>query len=119
MLIDWSPLRATPVALPPGAAFVVANSLAPSLKAETADRRCGGLCPAEEGNQRLLAQQGLLRHAAQPAGCWGRQLPAHTDGDERCMPLSTAWLLGISAPHIAQRRSYDTLRRCPGKATAA
>lgn len=39
MLIDWAPLRASPVALPPGAAFVVANCMAPSLKAETADRR--------------------------------------------------------------------------------
>ncbi|KAI8469392.1 MAG: ribosomal protein S5 domain 2-type protein [Monoraphidium minutum] len=39
MLIDWNPLRTEPVALPPSAAFVVANCMAPSLKAETADTR--------------------------------------------------------------------------------
>ncbi|GBG77699.1 hypothetical protein CBR_g24145 [Chara braunii] len=36
MLIDFDPIRATEVALPPGGTFVIANSLAESNKAETA-----------------------------------------------------------------------------------
>lgn len=38
-LIDWAPLRVAPVRLPRGAAFVVADCLAASAKAETADLR--------------------------------------------------------------------------------
>eukprot|EP00775_Hariotina_reticulata_P013759 gene13759-13878_t len=39
MLVEFNPVRATDVILPPGATFVVANSLTVSKKAETADRR--------------------------------------------------------------------------------
>ncbi|CAD7703581.1 unnamed protein product [Ostreobium quekettii] len=38
-LVEFNPVRATDVALPPGASFVVANSLAVSNKAETATGR--------------------------------------------------------------------------------
>lgn len=36
MFIDWQPLRATVVPLPPGVVFVIANSLAQSNKADSA-----------------------------------------------------------------------------------
>ncbi|KAF8072885.1 GAL1 [Scenedesmus sp. PABB004] len=39
MLVEFNPVRASDVALPPGATFVIANSLTVSKKAETADRR--------------------------------------------------------------------------------
>lgn len=35
--IEWNPLRATPVTLPDGAVFVIANSLAEANKAATSD----------------------------------------------------------------------------------
>eukprot|EP00882_Tetradesmus_deserticola_P016206 GHRQ01017289.1.p1 GENE.GHRQ01017289.1~~GHRQ01017289.1.p1 ORF type:complete len:350 (+),score=139.38 GHRQ01017289.1:90-1139(+) len=39
MLVEFNPVRATDVQLPAGATFVIANSMAVSKKAETADRR--------------------------------------------------------------------------------
>lgn len=35
--IEWNPLRASPVVLPEGAVFVIANSLAEANKAATSD----------------------------------------------------------------------------------
>uniref|UniRef100_A0A383V891 Galactokinase n=1 Tax=Tetradesmus obliquus TaxID=3088 RepID=A0A383V891_TETOB len=39
MLVEFNPVRATDVQLPAGSTFVIANSMAVSKKAETADRR--------------------------------------------------------------------------------
>jgi hypothetical protein len=113
-LVEFNPVRAEDVHLPPGATFVIANSLTVSKKQETADKRCASGGQGGGGVQQAWAAAGAPRGGcggrrgrwtAQPKPAAGLRLSASSSTSGRLPPPSRT--PGGRMPAFAARCSYN------------